>query len=201
MLGPPRIEDEGQPCPPPRGLKSWAVLARVALAGRPVGRRELAGELFGEADDPLGALRWSLADLRRSFGLPSLLCGDPLSLAPGELWVDVRALEDGSLPVEDVGAELLEGIELRNCPGFDTWLLLARLDCTARGRQELRRRAPESDPSFRNLVYDAADMVEKGLMKREYRDHRLEWMIKIGGMDVITKGLERDNIRFGPDFN
>ena len=141
LLGSPRIEDNGQPCPPPRGLKSWAVLARVALAGRPVGRRELAGELFGEADDPLGALRWSLADLRRSFGLPSLLCGDPLSLSPGELWVDVRALEDGSLPVEDIGGGLLEGIELRNCPGFDTWLLLARLDCAARGREELRRRA------------------------------------------------------------
>jgi DNA-binding SARP family transcriptional activator len=141
LLGPPRIEEEGRPCPPPRGLKSWAVLARVALAGRPVGRRELAGELFGEADDPLGALRWALADLRRSSGLPSLLCGDPLHLAPGQLRVDVLALEDGSLPVQDVGAELLEGIELRNCPGFGTWLLLARLDCAARGRQELRRRA------------------------------------------------------------
>jgi DNA-binding SARP family transcriptional activator len=141
LLGPPRIEDDGPPCPPPRGLKSWAVLARVALAERPVGRRELAGQLFGEADDPLGALRWSLADLRRSCGLPSLLCGDPLRLAPGELWVDVRALEDGSLPVEDIGADLLAGIELRNCPGFDTWLLLARLDCATRGRQELRRRA------------------------------------------------------------
>ena len=141
LLGRPRIVEVGLPGPPPRGLKSWAVLARVALAGRPVGRRELAGELFGEADDPLGALRWSLADLRRSSGVPGLLCGDPLGLAPGELWVDVRALEDGSLPVEDVGAELLEGIELRNCPGFDTWLLLARLDCAARGRQELRRRA------------------------------------------------------------
>src|SRR5262249_7708721 len=58
-----------------------------------------------------------------------------------ELWVDVRALEDGSLPVEEIGGDLLGGIELRNCPGFDTWLLLARLDCAARGREELRRRA------------------------------------------------------------
>jgi len=48
---------------------------------------------------------------------------------------------------------------------------------------------------------NAAEMVEKGLMKREYRDHRLEWMIKIGGMEVITKGLERNNIRFGPEFS
>ena len=46
-----------------------------------------------------------------------------------------------------------------------------------------------------------AELVEKGLFKREYRDHRLEWMIKVGGIEVITKGLERDNIRFGPEFS
>jgi len=141
LLGRPRIEDDGQPCPPPRGLKSWAVLARVALAERVVERRELAAELFGEADDPLGALRWSLADLRRSLGRPALLRADPLRVTPRELWLDVWALEDGSLPVADIGGSLLEGIELRNCPGFDTWLLLARLHCAARAREELRQRA------------------------------------------------------------
>ena len=47
---------------------------------------------------------------------------------------------------------------------------------------------------------DVAKLVEQGLFKREYRDHRLEWMIKVGGLEVVTKGLERDNIRFGPDF-
>jgi glutathione S-transferase len=47
---------------------------------------------------------------------------------------------------------------------------------------------------------DVASLVEQGLFKREYRDHRLEWMIKVGGLEVVTKGLERDNIRFGPDF-
>jgi glutathione S-transferase/RNA polymerase-associated protein len=47
---------------------------------------------------------------------------------------------------------------------------------------------------------DVAELVEKGLFKREYRDHRLEWMIKSGGLEVVVKGLERDNIRFAPDF-
>jgi glutathione S-transferase/RNA polymerase-associated protein len=47
---------------------------------------------------------------------------------------------------------------------------------------------------------DVATLVEQGLFKREYRDHRLEWMIKVGALEVVTKGLERDNIRFGPDF-
>ena len=47
---------------------------------------------------------------------------------------------------------------------------------------------------------DVAKLVEQGLFKREYRDHRLEWMIKSGGLDVVLKGLEKDNIRFAPDF-
>jgi glutathione S-transferase/RNA polymerase-associated protein len=46
-----------------------------------------------------------------------------------------------------------------------------------------------------------AALVEQGLFKREYRDHRLEWMIKSGGVEVVLKGLERGNIRFGPDFH
>jgi len=47
---------------------------------------------------------------------------------------------------------------------------------------------------------NVAALVEKGLFKREYRDHRLEWMIKSGGLDVVLNGLERDNIRFSPEF-
>ena len=50
-------------------------------------------------------------------------------------------------------------------------------------------------------IPDVAKLVEEGLFKREYRDHRLEWMIKVGGIEVVTKGLERDNIRFAPDFS
>jgi glutathione S-transferase/RNA polymerase-associated protein len=48
---------------------------------------------------------------------------------------------------------------------------------------------------------DVADLVAKGLFKREYRDHRLEWMIKSGGLEVVLKGLDADNIRFTADFS
>jgi glutathione S-transferase/RNA polymerase-associated protein len=44
------------------------------------------------------------------------------------------------------------------------------------------------------------EALEQGLFKREYRDHRLEWMIKSGGIEVVIKGLERDNIRFISPF-
>jgi glutathione S-transferase len=45
-----------------------------------------------------------------------------------------------------------------------------------------------------------AELLEQGLFKRQYRDHRLEWMIKAGGMEVVTDGLAKGNIRFSPDF-
>lgn len=41
-----------------------------------------------------------------------------------------------------------------------------------------------------------AKLVEQRRFRREYRDHRLEWMIKSGGLEVVTAGLERDDIRF-----
>jgi len=140
LLGLPRIEGDGPPYQRPRGLKSWGLLARVALGQRPLERRELAAELFSDADDPLGALRWCLADLRRSLEVPTLLRGDPLRLTRDELWLDVWALEDGSLPVGDIGGVLLDGVELRQCPAFETWLLLARQRCAVRSMEELRQR-------------------------------------------------------------
>ncbi|MCU1474389.1 MAG: transcriptional regulator, family, partial [Amnibacterium sp.] len=59
LLGRPAVEAaDGSPPAHPRGRKTWALLARIALADRPVGRGELAETLFPEADDPLAALRW-----------------------------------------------------------------------------------------------------------------------------------------------
>ncbi len=97
--------------------------------------------MFAEADDPLAALRWCLADLRRCCQNPQLFRGDPVSLADGVLWVDARALWDGSLPAAEIGGVLLEGVEPRNCPAFDVWLMLARGRCAARSMEELRRAA------------------------------------------------------------
>ena len=39
-------------------------------------------------------------------------------------------------------------------------------------------------------------LVASGLFKREYRDHRLEWMMRSGGLDVVLEGIRKENIRF-----
>jgi glutathione S-transferase/RNA polymerase-associated protein len=43
---------------------------------------------------------------------------------------------------------------------------------------------------------DMAGLLASGKVKRQYRDHRLEWMIAAGGLSVVKEGLEKDNIRF-----
>ncbi|HXL99853.1 MAG TPA: glutathione S-transferase family protein [Rhizomicrobium sp.] len=42
--------------------------------------------------------------------------------------------------------------------------------------------------------------IESGMFKREYRDHRLEWMIRSGGLDVVLEGIEKGNIRFSNEL-
>jgi glutathione S-transferase len=54
--------------------------------------------------------------------------------------------------------------------------------------------------AFDRGTSNVAEAVAAGLFKREYRDHRLEWMLKSGGLDIVLKGLAADNIRFAPDF-
>lgn len=41
-----------------------------------------------------------------------------------------------------------------------------------------------------------AELLAAGRFRRHFRDHRLEWMIRAGGLDVVTEGLAQNNIRF-----
>jgi DNA-binding SARP family transcriptional activator len=119
LLGRPRIERAGEPVAP-RGRKTWALLAYLLLSERPPPRTRVAGLLFSEAEDPLGALRWTVADLRRILGGADVVCGDPLELRlPESAAVDVT----GGAPPD---GELLEGMTFPTSPVFDAWLQVMR---------------------------------------------------------------------------
>jgi glutathione S-transferase len=47
---------------------------------------------------------------------------------------------------------------------------------------------------------DLADMLKKGQIKRQYRDHRLEWMLAAGGLPVVIEGIDKGTIRFSRDI-
>jgi glutathione S-transferase len=46
-----------------------------------------------------------------------------------------------------------------------------------------------------------AKLVESGLFIREYRDHRLEWMLRSGGAQIVVDGVAKGNIRFSTELS
>lgn len=60
--------------------------------------------------------------------------------------------------------------------------------------------AAEAEASIAGIG-QAYRAVESGGFKRHYRDHRLEWMIRSGGLDIVSTGLERGDIRFTEGFD
>ena len=44
-------------------------------------------------------------------------------------------------------------------------------------------------------------MLASGQFKRQYRDHRLEWMIRSGGIEVVVEGLRKGTIRFSEEIS
>ena len=127
LLGPPRMERDGVAVDPPRGHKAWGLLAYLLRTRVAPSRERLASLLFPEADDPLGALRWTLSALRRQLGANVELGGDPVRLAlPARAFVDVEVLSRGSwleaVALPGLGHELLDGLAFRSSPGFEMWL-------------------------------------------------------------------------------
>ncbi|MDX2238274.1 MAG: glutathione S-transferase family protein [Hyphomonadaceae bacterium] len=43
--------------------------------------------------------------------------------------------------------------------------------------------------------------IRSGLFKRQYRDHRLEWMMRSGGADIVLAGMEAGNLRFSTELS
>jgi DNA-binding SARP family transcriptional activator len=125
LMGPPTVQGDGS-WTEPRGRKSWALLAYLLLGELPPSRRRLVSLLFGEAEDPLRALRWNLAELRRALGPSITVGGDPVEvhLARGTN-VDVRLLGQG-LPLPLISGELLEGMAFPTSPAFEAWLAVER---------------------------------------------------------------------------
>jgi DNA-binding SARP family transcriptional activator len=127
LLGSPSLERDGVALEPPRGHKAWGLLAYLVRSRVAPSRERLASLLFPEADDPLGALRWTLSALRRRLGANVELGGDPLRLMlPPGTFVDVDVLSRGSWPeavaLPGLGHELLDGMAFRSSPGFEMWL-------------------------------------------------------------------------------
>lgn len=146
LLGSSVVLRDGAAMPPPRGNKSWAVLAYLLLNPTPVSRTRIASLLFSEADDPLAALRWNLNALRKHLGETAAVQGDPLQVKlPPDASVDVLVLRSGSwveaMTIPSLGGELLEGMSFGDSAGFEAWLAAERQRAASDAHWALREAA------------------------------------------------------------
>jgi DNA-binding SARP family transcriptional activator len=196
LLGMPIVERNGNPSPPPKGRKAWALLAYLVLSERPPSRQQLAGLLFGEADDPLGALRWNLAELRRLFGDPQTLRGERVELTlPGGTFVDVRVVTGGTwlqgIGVPGLGRDLLEGMDFPSSPAFEAWLLTERLHLMASSEAMIREAALARLASGRaaDAVSLAARLVELNPQDESFQAVLIRSLASAGDKEAARRQL------------
>ncbi|MBP2314561.1 alpha/beta hydrolase [Azospirillum soli] len=138
VLGPLRVVREGQAVSLPPSRKTRALLAYLAVQGRPQ-RRERLCEMFWEVpDDPRGSLRWSLSKIRQVLkhgdADPIEARRDTVLLRTDDIELDCRKLSGlnaDALANVDTGAleraaaafrgAFLEDLYLPRCPDFEAW--------------------------------------------------------------------------------
>jgi len=196
LLGKPIVERNGTPSRPPKGRKAWALLAYLVLSKRPPSREQLAGLLFGEADDPLGALRWNLAELRRLIGDPQMLRGEPMELTlPSGTFVDVRIVTGGTwlqgIDVPGLGRDLLEGMDFPSSPAFEAWLLSERLHLKASSEAMIREGALARLGSGRaaDAVSLAARLVELNPLDESFQGLLIRSLASAGDRHAAQRQL------------
>ncbi|TYL96651.1 tetratricopeptide repeat protein [Bradyrhizobium rifense] len=139
LLGPLQVVRDGSSLPQPPSRKVRALLAYLAMAGRPVSREKLCELLWDVADDPRGELRWCLSKLRPLVDGPAAMRliadrkqvrieGDALEVDALKVAGQTRsALSSGSSSdlrslLALFRGDFLEGLSVERAPSFENWL-------------------------------------------------------------------------------
>jgi DNA-binding SARP family transcriptional activator len=139
----------------PASRKTRALLAFLAITGKPQRRERLCELLWDMTDDPRAALRWSLAKLRpllAADGIERLMADrDMVKLDTQNLEIDVAQLRWLASPdvlaslstdalqtaSEQFAGDFLEGSEVDHASEFRAWVAAAREDCRSQQRRLL----------------------------------------------------------------
>ncbi len=154
---------------------NWGLL-EVRFFKRATG--ELAAQIERRAQSQIeGLYAW----LESSFGSSFWLNGDSFG------WADIAA-------IPHVTSSVAFGIAPAESTQLAAWFAHASerkgvMLCNAAAAA-----AVESYSAF-------PDLVQSGIFPREYRDHRLDWMMRSGGEEIVRAGMAQGNIRFSLDID
>jgi glutathione S-transferase/RNA polymerase-associated protein len=154
---------------------NWAVFEITAF-GRATG--ESAAQLLARAAKQTAGVN---AHLERQLGDAPYFNGETFG------WADLSAV-----PV--VSAAALTGRPPAPKSRLAAWLDLAS------ARPSVARVMKQATDSLNGGMESVAQLISSGQFVREYRDHRLEWMMRSGGAAIVREGMEKKNIRFSHEL-
>jgi glutathione S-transferase len=67
-------------------------------------------------------------------------------------------------------------------------------------QRESVRKTIAATTQFAGSMDALPQMLESGAFARQYRDHRLEWMMRSGGTEVVLEGIRKRTIRFSSEI-
>jgi glutathione S-transferase len=92
-----------------------------------------------------------------------------------------------------VGAAFLYGLGPSDGTRLATWFGAAMSRASTQKTMAAARAAMQALP-------DLPGLVEAGALVRQYRDHRLDWMMRSGGAQIVLDGVEKKNLRFSAEI-
>jgi glutathione S-transferase len=153
---------------------NWAV-AEVRAFRRAEG--EAAAALLSQAAREISGLNdW----LTRQLGAGPWLCGADFSWADAAAWPHVAGAAAAGMGPADHSA-------------LADWL------ARAGARPSVAQTFGEARASAGGLAMAQA-AIKAGMFKRQYRDHRLEWMMRCGGAEIVRAGMAEGTIRFSAEI-
>jgi glutathione S-transferase/RNA polymerase-associated protein len=154
---------------------NWAVFEITAF-GRAQG--DLAAKLLARAEKQTAGVN---AYLQRKLGDAQYFNGETFG------WADLS-----TVPV--VSAAAMTGRPPAPKSRLAAWL--ERVSA----RPSVAQVTKQATDSLDERLGSIAQVVASGQFAREYRDHRLEWMMRSGGAEIVREGMEKRNIRFSHEF-
>ncbi len=139
---------------------------------------ELASEMLARAtEQAVGMQSW----LDRELGAREWFNGDRFG------WGDLSV-------IPYVNASAYFGVEPERGSALAHWLVRAN------ERPSVVQTAAEAADEVAKRVGAVGALLGTPGFKREYRDHRLEWMIRSGGISIVEQGIREGTIRFSREM-
>jgi predicted ATPase/DNA-binding SARP family transcriptional activator len=205
LLGELSIHRDGDEVRLPPSKKTRALLAYLVQTGRPQRRARLCSLLWDVADDPRGALRWSLSKLRPLVDDAQtrriVTEGDTVAFEPHGAAIDlVEARELLARGVDEIETEtlhrlagmfrgeLLEGLDMSDFDDFQAWCIAARREARSLRAEVLRALVERLEPV--DALPHARALVELDPVDEQVRASLVRLLAAAGHRDEARQQCE-----------